>query len=345
MRVSKLAILAISCLALTIPQLAAASTYVTFNVPNSSNNMLPTAVNKWGSVTGYYEPISSETYSGFIYQSSSGHTTTFSVPIKGVSGTYPLSINDSGWVVGYYTGGSGAGYHGFLRNPKYTTIDVPGAGTAYNQGTEALSLNDAGVIAGIYWDAASVEHGFIRDASGNYTSFDVPGGSAVISAVLNQSGEVAGTYNVDTTGGAYPYGYVMDTTGKITTFDVPGSAYGATVSGINGSGEVTGSYYPSTVSIQQFVRDQFGNITTFNVAGYNWTAGIEDNGNVVGTYQTDDYSVFTGWQMVSSGSLTHFLDPGSGPEGTVAWCVSGNGKVAGYYWDSSGNAHGFLKTN
>ena len=338
---SKLAIFAISCLVLTIPQFAAASTYVTFNVPNSSDNMLPTAVNKWGSVTGYYEAVTSSTYSGFIYQSSTGATTTFSVPIKGVSGTYPLSINNSGWVVGYYTGGSGTGYHGFLRNPKYTTLDAPGAGTAYNQGTEALSINDAGEIAGIYWDSSSVEHGFVRDASGKYTSFDVPGGSAVISAVLNQSGEVAGTYNIETTGGSYGTGYVMDATGNITTFTVPDSEE-TYATEINASGQTTGYYY-SSGNAYPFFRDQYGNFTTYSVAGYIVTAGIEDNGNVEAVYEAAGTD--KGWQMTSGGVVTYFKDPNAGSGGTWPRCVSGNGKVAGYYWDSSGTAHGFLKTN
>jgi hypothetical protein len=126
---------------------------------------------------------------------------------------------------------------------------------------------------------------------------------------------------------------------------VPGSAYGATVAGINGSGEVTGSYYPSSISIQQFVRDQFGNITTFNIPGYIWTAGIEDNGDVVGTYKVTNSNTRKGWQMTAAGVLTYFKDPTAGSQGTYAWCVSSNGKIAGYYYDTQGNPHNFAEHN
>jgi hypothetical protein len=192
-----LSAVALVCFALALPPRGVAGTYETFDIPGAAGPGIPQGVNKWGSVTGYYGTISSTTTYGFLYQSN-GAITSFSVVASKVSGTYPMSINDSGWIVGYYTGGSGGGLHGFLRNPKYTTLDAPGAGTASGQGTKALSINDSGEIAGVYWDSSSVEHGFVRDASGNYTSFDVPGGSAVVNAVLNQSGEVAGTYNVDT---------------------------------------------------------------------------------------------------------------------------------------------------
>jgi hypothetical protein len=328
------------CLAFALPLPASAATYVTYDIPGAKGAGIPQGINKWGTVTGYYTTTSG-TYYGFLYQSS-GVVTTFSVLASKVSGTYPMGINDSGWIVGYFY--DATGLHGFLRNPKYTTLDAPGAGNASGQGTEALSINDLGEIAGVFWDSSSVEHGFVRDASGNYTTFDIPGGSAVMNAVLNQSGEVAGTYNVHTTGANYTYGYVMDATGNITTFDVPGDVYGTSVVGINDSGQVTGTYYP-TVNPQEFVRDQFGNITTYNIAGYIWTAGIEDNGSVVGTYKVTNSNTRKGWQMTTGDVLTYFKDPSAGSQGTYPWCVSGNGKIAGYYFDSQGNTHGFVKLN
>jgi hypothetical protein len=153
---------------------------------------MPQAVNKYGSVTGYYATVTSVPM-GFVYQPS-GAITTFFVKIKNVYGTYPTSINDSGWIAGYYAGGTVPGYHGFLRNPQITTLDAPGAGTGQTQGTKALSMNNAGEIAGVYIDAQSIQHGFVRDALGNYTTFDIPGGVSVTNAFINQSGVVAGSY-------------------------------------------------------------------------------------------------------------------------------------------------------
>jgi hypothetical protein len=214
------------------------------------------------------------------------------------------------------------------------------AGSGVYQGTYALSINDANEISGVYFDSSSVEHGFTRDASGNYTTFSVPGGANVISAVLNQSGEVAGTYTVVTTGSTF-YGYVMDTAGNITTFGVPDSEE-TYVSGMNASGQVTGYYYDGD-NAQPFFRDEYGNITTFSVTGYLWNAGIEDNGNTVGSYQASGTD--KGWQMTAAGDLTYFKDPSAGSQGTHSSCVSSNGKIAGYYWDSEGNVHNFVEHN
>ncbi len=88
---------ALICSALAFPQFAAASTYVTFNVPGDTyGSAMPQALNKWGSVTGWYGTGGTvDAYYGFLYQSS-GSVITFLVP--GQWRTIPLSISDSGWV-------------------------------------------------------------------------------------------------------------------------------------------------------------------------------------------------------------------------------------------------------
>jgi hypothetical protein len=330
--------IALVCFALALPVIA--STYVSFDVPNSNGTAVPEAVNKFGSVAGYYTSnTQSGAYSGFVYQSS-GTITAFKVP--GQWRTVPLSINGTGWIAGYYYGVDGV-LHGFLRNPKYTTLDAPGAGTQSGQGTEALSMNDAGQIAGVYFDSSSVEHGFVWTSSGGFTTFDIPGGAAVTSAVLNQAGEVTGSYKASGGQLDVPSGYAMDTAGNITTFTVPNSAETFVV-GINSTGQIAGYYFYGGTA-QPFFRDQFGNITTFSVTGFQGVAGVEDNGNVEGLYQATNSNTRRGWQHTSGGAITFFADPSAGSDGTYPLCVSGNGKVAGYYFDSQSNYHNFLKSN
>jgi len=322
------------CLALVSAQFAAAGTYITFNVPGACSAGVPYGVNKWGSVTGIYTTCSGNFPQGFLYQSS-GVITTFAASVWG---TYPMSINDSGWIVGYYNDKYGA-HHGFLRNPKYTVLDVPGAGTNSGQGTEPLSVNDSGEISGVYFDANSVEHGFVRDAAGDYASFDVSGGDAVTGAWVNQYGQIAGNY---TTAGNVPHGYVREADGTITTFDAPNSS-GTYVVGINSTENTTGYFFPAGGGTEEFVRDQYGNITTFSISGYSSTAGIEDNDNVIGTYKNG--SKYRGWNRTTSGAVSYFSDPSASGLGTFPSCVSGNGRVAGIYYDSSGNQHSFVMLN
>jgi hypothetical protein len=321
------------CVAPVFAQHAAASTYVTFDVPGSCSAGVPYGINKWGSVTGFYTTCSSEPQ-GFLYQPN-GVITTFTASVWG---TNPMSINDTGWIVGYYNDKFGA-HHGFLRTPKYTTLDVPGAGTNSGQGTEALSINNSGEISGVYFDANSVEHGFVRDASGNYTSFDVSGGSAVTSAGLNQTGQIAGNY---TTAGNVSHGYVREADGTITAFDAPGSS-GTYVIGINSTENTTGYFFPDAGGTEEFTRDQYGNVTTFNISGYLSSAGIQDNGNVIGSYKNG--SKYHGWKRTAAGAVSYFSDPSATGRGTFPTCVSGNDLVAGIYYDSSGNQHSFVMHN
>jgi hypothetical protein len=324
-----LIVLLVACFAIAAPQFVTANTFINFDVPAAgAGGAFPTGVNKWGSVVGWY--VSTGGYTSFLWQTN-GTLTTLQVPR--MTTTLAMSISGTGWVVGYYDDKTGV-HHGFLHNPRYTTLDVPGAGTKGGQGTEALSINDAGEIAGVYFDSSSVAHGFVRDAFGNYTSFDVSGAYGVTSAVLNQGGEIAGSY-VAGSPGTSSHGYVRDTSGNITTFD-PTTSSDTFVNGINANGEVSGQY--SGLGGNGFVREASGNIITFTVSGLAVVAGITDLGNVYGMNQTGQDH---GWKYTSAEVVSSYNDPDAGSKGTFPSCVSGNDKVAGYYWDPQGVVHQF----
>jgi hypothetical protein len=311
-------ILGMALTALVAPGTAWSSTFTDFTIPAADGQgAVPTGVNRWGSVVGYYSTASG--YDSFLWQTS-GKVTTIRVP--SIVRTFALSINGSGWVVGYYD--DGTTIHGFLRNPQYTVLDEPDAGP---DGTYATSINDSDDISGVYFDASSVEHGFIRDSSGNYTSFDVAGGT-VISALLSQNGEIAGSYEDSS---FFVHGYVRDVEGNITTFDGPSGT--ANVYGINASGEVAGEYLQFG-SYSVFVRDALGNITTFDVPGLklSYVVGIADNGIVYGA--SHPATKWRGWKYTPAGVLSYYADPNAGPQGTEPFCISGNNKVAGWYTNS-----------
>jgi ABC-type amino acid transport substrate-binding protein len=316
----------------------AAATYANFSIAGAKV-IYPSAVNNTGQACGEYED-SSGVYHGFLFQPN-GTITTFDVP----NGSYttPLSINGLGQIVGYYYDSKSIP-HGFLRNlaGEFTTLNAPDA----YKGTTPTSINDAGEIAGGYFDASDAAYGFVRDVSGTYTTFSVPNATQIAGALLNQSGQIAGTYvSTEAVGGDICYcehGYTMDTLGNITTFDGPG-AVATYVAGVNAGGQITGQYTLSIINLawQTYFRDASGDITTFSVADWYSTAGIEDNGNVVGAYLTQ--GTYYGWQRNSVGEITFFKDPNAGNKGTLPTCVSGNGKVAGYYIDSGKVVHGFVQ--
>ena len=158
-------------------------------------------------------------------------------------------------------------------------------------------------------------------------------------AWLNQSGQIAGSYT--TLGNVY-HGYVREEDGTIASFDAPDST-DTHVIGINSAEDTTGYFFPKSGGTQQFSRDQYGNVTTFRIPGFLLTAGISDNGNTVGTYKNG--AKYRGWKRTAAGTVTYFSDPLATGSGTFPTCVSGDGKVAGIYNDSSGNQHSFVLRN
>ena len=105
--------------------------------------------------------------------------------------------------------------------------------------TEGRSINDSGAITGIYFDAAFVEHGFVRDPEGSITSFDAPNaGGQTYALSISASGTITGSSNSG-------LGFVRDPQGNITSFAVVGTS-SASPNSINASGAVTGSYSDST---------------------------------------------------------------------------------------------------
>jgi probable HAF family extracellular repeat protein len=84
------------------------------------------------------------------------------------------------------------------------------------------------------------------------------------------------------------------------------------------------------------------NFVTIDYPGsnYNTAAGINDAGQIVGSYALPTSSLFHGFLKDSEGYQS--IDyPGSTQ--TQAYGINGAGEIVGYYEDASGAAHGFLK--
>jgi hypothetical protein len=138
-----------------------------------------------------------------------------------------------------------------------TSLDDPNAGTASGQGTAAVAINTAGTITGGYVDKNNVGHGFVRSASGVYTTFDVPGAGITAPWNINTSGVITGFYG-DSNG--VVHGFVRSKTGTITTFDAPGAGnLGILVPGgfemsINTAGDIAGYYLDSGSVFHGYLR-------------------------------------------------------------------------------------------
>jgi hypothetical protein len=135
-------------------------------------------------------------------------------------------------------------FPGFLLDRgRYRTIEAadPGAWQF------PFDINDRGQITGEYVRVGpdgipDSESGFVRDARGKTTVFDVPGAKGTEAVKLNNRGQIVGSFSQDTpivNNSAAPHAYLLDR-GKVTRIDVPGAVLTAG-SGVNDRTQVVGS--------------------------------------------------------------------------------------------------------
>jgi len=168
------------------------------------------------------------------------------------------------------------------------------------------SINEKGEIAGAYSDFAGNLHGFVRDAAGTITPFEVPNSNRTQANSINAAGVITGSYST-----AQPRGFVRHPQGKITTFDPPGSA-STYPQRINAGGEITGLYTDSNGLTHEFVREPSGHIISFDPPGSTSTnpQSINAGGEITGLY-TDSNGLTHGFVREPSGHIISFDPPGS----------------------------------
>jgi hypothetical protein len=210
----------------------------------------PWRINDGGVITGLYGDAGSVVH-GFTF--AAGTYTTFDDPDAALSvgfGTRATAINVGNVVVGYYDDNSTGSPRIFVRDTagNFGNFDaVPGG----SSGVFPVAINLAGQIAGTYYNSDGVSHSFIRDSSGNITTFVVTGATGTRAVDMNDSGIIVGqwTNNVFNTQG------FLRSSGGVTTFSAPLPNGGTFPYAINNSGRITGSYYnPSQVGFHGFVR-------------------------------------------------------------------------------------------
>jgi hypothetical protein len=264
-----------------------------------------------------------------------------------------LGINNNGHIVGYF--GSGAAGHpnrGYILRPpygpsRYQDIDVPGSAQ-----TRLSGLNDAGVQVGS-WSAggpgrAGKSTGFFL-MGGRFTSVGSPAQDASSPPV----NELLGVNNHDVAVGFYTdaqgrdHGYSYDiATRRFTPVLVPGASSVAAAA-INNSGGVAGFCAGPGQVTEGFYQRPGGQVSVLRVPGATMTEalGVNDNGEVVGTYRTGR----------GSGAITrgftwtrgHGFATVTGPDGAVSTTISGvnnAGDLVGFYVSRAGGTDGLVAT-
>src|SRR5215471_11133919 len=146
----------------------------------------------------------------------------------------------------------------------------------------------------------------------------------------------------------------------ITTFDAPGAGTGPNQGtyafNINPSGTIIGFSRDANDVRHGFIRSQDGSFTIFDAPGAGTAAGqgtraySENPSGAVTGHFTDSANTAHGYVRSNQGVITVFDAPGAGTgpgQGTFPTAapqlINPNGAITGYYVDSVGALHGFVR--
>jgi uncharacterized membrane protein len=273
--------------------------------------------------------------------SSYAQFTFTSIDFPGAKVTIVRGINNHGEIVGDY-GDSPLHSHAMLIKDGQFLPLAPTTvlGTNYS---EAFKINDRGDVVGYFLGDDGFFHGFLL-RKGVLTILDFPGASDTYAYGINESGTVAGSWDLlDSNGNLLAgHGYIWNN-GNFSDVGFPGSA-DTSVTGINARGDFVGVWDEGSTSpiAHGFVFSK-GRFISFDVPfpGATWTQGNDINavGHIVGSYG------------FASGPIHAFLAVGAtfttieypGGAQTTVWGINSAGQIVGTYRDYLGGpVHGYL---
>jgi probable HAF family extracellular repeat protein len=251
------------------------------------------------------------------------------IDVPGSQQTEAYGIDTAGDIVGFYEDTS-LNIHGFLLSGgAYTTIDYPGTQYTYLYG-----LNDFGQIVG---NAVNPDIGFMHDVQAQtFTTISYPHAYQTFPFKINNAGTIVGSVNY---GNESPgFELVRSIYREILP---PGAVPDLFVTGITAAGKIVGTILKQSGGDNfVFRRRTYARLTIPNASGA-FVYGINPAGNaVVGNY-TPSLGITAGF-LYQNKTLTTLQFPGSNT--TYAHDINAAGEVVGYFFDASGNFHGFTWT-
>ncbi|HET9158930.1 MAG TPA: hypothetical protein VFN91_19810 [Myxococcaceae bacterium] len=175
--------------------------------------------------------------------------------------------------------------------------------------TLAWAINDHGEIAGNSLDSDGVAHAFIRSASEEFTTFEIPGAAGITLRGINNAGVSVGFYS----DGVNFHGFERTADGVITTIDFPGAVDSALLD-INNGGDIAGQYDLGDQTVGGSFLLSNGHFTSlrdppgalpFNV----FASGINDRKEISGAFVGVDGNQHA--FLLRGGKYTTFDDDGA----------------------------------
>lgn len=230
----------------------------------------------------------------------------------------------------------------------FTPFDVPFTGGIFTSGN---GINNSGQVVGGYsvFDPTIndfIDHGFLRDAQGNFSEIAFPGAVGGTDAKeINNQGQIVGRFFF-ASGGAH--GYLLSD-GMYSQIDVPFFNSVATKArGINDPGTIVGTYrdlsiMPRAASHERsFELNSVGFFSPIDFPGATFThvSRINDREQIVGAYLDSNFHAH-GF-LLSQGTFSTIDFPDA--RETILTGINNRGEILGVYKDTASNVHSFLAT-
>jgi probable HAF family extracellular repeat protein len=227
---------------------------------------------------------------------------------------------------------------------NFVTLDGP---SAYQ--SSAYGINDAGQIVGLYTAPQGRPTGFLFN-NGSYTTIDNPNYFSTIPQGINDSGIIVGYETIpDSFIGAKYVGFIYNNgTFQVTQQGTPSDL--VFFEDINNLNTIAG-FYTNAPSVQTHAPPvvgtsflyQNGNYQTFGPQGDTRAYGLNDQGQVVGQFNTVTGAPSFGPKhgfLYNNGVFSTFDAPGASD--TFARDINNNGEIVGYFQSQGdGGTHGF----
>jgi hypothetical protein len=196
--------------------------------------------------------------------------------------TQLLGINDFDVIAGYHGQNINKGFE-FSLPDTFTSENFP----ASTQ-TQVTGINDNFKTSGFFIDGSGVTHGFLRTAGGTFLTVDYPGTGFNQLLGLNFRSQAVGYY-ADSPSFTVDHAYIYDANGGVFLPIINPLSVNSQATGINNEQVVCGFYVDSGGTTHGFMLNA-GTLTTLDFPGANFTQalGLNDNGQVVGVYSTNN---------------------------------------------------------
>ena len=202
-----------------------------------------------------------------------------------------------------------------------------------------MHILSRGVVAAIFSVVAAVPA--FADPLYTFIPIAVPGSSqgSTIPYGVNDGGEIVGSFQ---TAPNAQHGF-LDIGGVFSQFDAPGAVGSTVLTGINKTGQISGTYFDGTNEVPLILSG--GSLITITVTGtYGgaYAAGINAAGEVVGEFDAAAGPPHYAHGFLDAGGIITQIDV-PGALSTSAFGINDAGEIVGYFENVGSNiSNGFL---